>query len=112
MSHTIFSVLHSEYTVIHSNHKNDATISYCAVSSKDGVEVTVEGSPLPLGHFSLQGRVLLFQSPGGVQGLKEAKEASREASGTRPAWLQCYMILSWTDVVKLFTPQSHKQPFC
>lgn len=31
---------------------------------------------------------------------REAREASREASGTRPAWLESHSILGWTDVVQ------------
>lgn len=31
---------------------------------------------------------------------REASEASSEASGTRPAWLESYSILGWTDTVK------------
>lgn len=47
--------------------------SYRAVSAEEGVEVTVEGQPLLLGHFPLQVGVLLLQSPGGVQGQERSQ---------------------------------------
>lgn len=50
----------------------DARVRYLfpdrGVSSKGGVEVTVEVEPLLPGHAALQGGVLLLQGPRGVQG--------------------------------------------